>query len=323
MSLVNTLTDPVNLVTAAVAVLSFATIVTLAAPAMSGDKLASRMKSVQNRRDELRRRSRANLAKESTGSTLRRKDAGVYRNILDRLQIEKLLADPKVIDKLAEAGFRGPKPLTTFYFFRFVMPFVLAVFAAIYLFGIGTVELPSNQKFLGVFLAFFAGFYAPSTYVSNIAAKRRASVVGAFPDALDLLLICVESGMSIEAAISKVSQEVGGSSIELAEELSLLVAELSYLPDRRLAYEGLSKRVNHPGIKSVCTAMIQAERYGTPLGGALRTMAQENRALRMSAAEKKAAALPAQLTVPMILFFLPVLFAVIITPAAIQVSNVQ
>jgi tight adherence protein C len=127
--------------------------------------------------------------------------------------------------------------------------------------------------------------------------------------------------MSIEAALQKVSQEVGGSSIELAEELSLLVAELSYLPDRRLAYEGLSKRVNHPGIKSVCTAMIQAERYGTPLGGALRVMAKENRDLRMSAAEKKAAALPAQLTVPMIVFFLPVLFVVILGPAIIKIQD--
>lgn len=110
-------------------------------------------------------------------------------------------------------------------------------------------------------------------------------------------------------------------SIELAEELSLLVAELSYLPDRRQAYEGLAKRVNHPGIKSVCTAMIQAERYGTPLGGALRVMAKENRDLRMSAAEKKAAALPAQLTVPMIVFFLPVLFVVILGPAIIKIQD--
>lgn len=323
MGLVSTLTDPANLITAAVAVLSFATIVTLAAPAMGGDKLASRMKSVQNRRDELRRRSRAGLAKEGASSSLRHADAGLYRKILDRLQIEKLLADPKVIDKLAEAGFRGPRPVTTFYFFRFIMPFVLALLAGIYLFGIDDLGLPANQRFLGMFLAFFAGFYAPAIYVGNTASKRRASVVAAFPDALDLLLICVESGMSIEAAITKVSQEIGGASIELAEELSLLVAELSYLPDRRLAYEGLSKRVNHPGIKSVCTAMIQAERYGTPLGGALRTMAQENRALRMSYAEKKAAALPAQLTVPMIIFFLPVLFVVILGPAALQIMEIN
>jgi tight adherence protein C len=135
------------------------------------------------------------------------------------------------------------------------------------------------------------------------------------------LLICVESGMSIEAALQKVSQEVGAASIELAEELSLLVAELSYLPDRSLAYQGLAKRTNHPGVKSVATAMVQAERYGTPLGGALRIMAKENRELRLSAAEKIAAALPAKLTVPMILFFLPVLFVVILGPAIIKVQN--
>jgi tight adherence protein C len=118
-----------------------------------------------------------------------------------------------------------------------------------------------------------------------------------------------------------VSQEIGGSSIELAEELTLLTAELSYLPERRQAYEGLAKRTNHPGVRSVATAMIQAERYGTPLGAALRVMAKENRDMRLAAAEKKAAQLPAKLTVPMILFFLPVLFIVILGPAIIQVQD--
>lgn len=127
--------------------------------------------------------------------------------------------------------------------------------------------------------------------------------------------------MSVEVAMQKVGQEIGPTSIALAEELILLVAELSFLPERRMAYEGLAKRVNHPGIKSVATAMIQAERYGTPLGNALRVMAKENRELRLSAAEKKAAALPAQLTVPMILFFLPVLFTVILGPAIIKVQE--
>jgi tight adherence protein C len=147
--------------------------------------------------------------------------------------------------------------------------------------------------------------------------------VGAFPDALDLLLICVESGMSIEAAIHKVSLEIGGSSIELAEEMTLLTAELSYLPERRQAYEGLAKRTNHPGVKAVATAMIQAERYGTPLGTALRVMAKENREMRLSAAEKKAAQLPAKLTVPMILFFLPVLFVAILGPAVLKVTDMM
>jgi tight adherence protein C len=165
------------------------------------------------------------------------------------------------------------------------------------------------------------GFYAPNIYLENRISKRKTSIMQAFPDALDLLLICVEAGMSIEAAIQKVSQEIGGSSIDLAEELTLLSAELSYLPDRRMAYEGLARRTNHPGVKSVAMAMTQAETYGTPLGTALRTMAKENREMRLSAAEKKAAALPAKLTVPMILFFLPVLFIVILTPAIISIQD--
>ena len=136
---------------------------------------------------------------------------------------------------------------------------------------------------------------------------------------LDMLLICVQSGMSIEAAFQKVSGEMGAQSLELAEELSLTTAELSYLQDRRQAFENLGKRTGIPGIKAVATALIQAERYGTPVGQALRVMARENRDMRMSEAEKKAAALPPKLTVPMIVFFLPVLFVVILGPAIIQV----
>lgn len=324
MDIITTVTNPANIITAIVAIFSFATIVTVVSPMLRGEQLTARMKSVANRREELRRRSRINLAKDGgPAGRLRHADAGLYRRILDQLKVEKLLQDPAVIDKLSQAGFRGPKPVTTFYFFRFVMPFVLALLVLVYLFGVQDYGLPANQRLVVAFFAFFIGFYAPALYVSNVASKRRDSIMLAFPDALDLLLICVESGMSIEAAIHKVSAEIGGSSIELAEELSLLVAELSYLPDRRLAYEGLAKRVNHQGIKSVCTAMIQAERYGTPLGAALRVMSKENREMRMAAAEKKAAQLPAQLTVPMIIFFLPVLFVVILGPAIIKIQDIN
>lgn len=325
MDLVQTITEPANLAAAAVAVLSFATIVTLAAPALRRDTLGGRLKSVANRRDELRRRSREAIGKAHggapTGSALRRTDEGLYKRVVEKLNLRQLLEDPAVVDKLAQAGFRGPKPVTTFYFFRFVTPFVVAVLVAFYLFVINDFGLPGLSRACFSFMGFVAGFYAPNIYVKNIADKRRASIMLAFPDALDLLLICVESGMSIEAAILKVSQEVGGSSIELAEEMTLLAAELSYLPERRMAYEGLAKRTNHPGIKSVTTAMIQAEKYGTPLGAALRIMAKENRELRMSAAEKKAAALPAKLTVPMIVFFLPVLFICILGPAILRVMD--
>jgi tight adherence protein C len=320
--MIEMLTNPQTLFSAFIAIVVFATIVTLTSPMFSSSGLEGRLKSVANRREELRRRSREAMSQKGGGS-LRHADEGMYKNVVDRLQLSKLLEDPKVVDKLAQAGFRGPKPVSTFYFFRFLMPFVFAVVTAFYLYVVNDFGLLAMQKIAACFFAVAAGYYAPNIYISNIAQKRRESIVSAFPDALDLMLICVESGMSIEAAIAKVGAEVGGASIELAEELSLLTAELSYLPERRLAYEGLAKRTNHPGIRSVVTAMIQAERYGTPLGTALRVMAKENRELRLSAAEKKAAALPAKLTVPMILFFLPVLFIVIMGPAIIKIQDVM
>jgi len=321
--MIEMLTNPQTLFSAFIAIVVFATIITLAAPMFSSDGLEGRLKSVANRREELRRRSREAMSQKGGGGSLRHADEGMYKNVVDRLQLSKLLEDPKVVDKLAQAGFRGPKPVSTFYFFRFLMPFVFAVVAAFYLYVVNDFGLLPMQKIAACVFALAAGYYAPNLYISNIAQKRRESIVAAFPDALDLMLICVESGMSIEAAIAKVGGEVGGASIELAEELGLLTAELSYLPERRLAYEGLAKRTNHPGIRSVVTAMIQAERYGTPLGAALRVMAKENRDLRLSAAEKKAAALPAKLTVPMILFFLPVLFVVIMGPAIIKIQDVM
>ena len=321
--MIEALVDPQNLLSAFVAIVAFATVVTLAGPLMKTDKLETRLKSVATRREELRRRSRAQIgAGRGQSSSLRRTDEGLYKNIVERLQLSKLLEDPTVIDKLAQAGYRGPRPVTTFYFFRFVAPFIVSGIAGLYL-SVADLGLTPMAKLSTVLGAFVAGFYAPNLYITNVATKRRESIVLAFPDALDLLLICVEAGMSIEAAIQKVSAEIGSTSIELAEELSLLSAELSYLPERRLAYEGLDKRTNHPGIKGVVTAMIQAERYGTPLGQALRVMAKENRDMRLAAAEKKAASLPAKLTVPMVVFFLPVLFVVILGPAILKVQDVN
>jgi len=316
------LVDPRNLLSVLVAILTFATLFALLGSFTGGAKLQSRMKAVADRKEELRRRSRAQIVQQATGS-LRQADGGFKKRVVDRLNLSKLLEDPKVVDSLAQAGFRGPKPLTTFYFFRFTMPFVMGVLVAVYLFAINDFGLPPMARLAAVVFGFAAGFYLPNLYISNRAQKRRQSIVQAFPDSLDLLLICVESGMSIEAAITKVGAEIGGQSIDLAEEYTLLSAELSYLPERRQAYEGFAKRTNHPGIKSVATAMIQAEKYGTPLGQALRVMAKENRELRLAAAEKKAAALPAKLTVPMIVFFLPVLFVVILGPAIIKIQDMN
>jgi tight adherence protein C len=306
-------------VIAAIAV--FATVVTLTSPMMGQNKLDKRIKGVQNRKEELRRKSREAM-EEAHASKLRGKeDKGLAKTIVESLNLQKLFEDPDLKDKLTQAGFRGNGPVMTFYFFRLAAPILLFGGAAFYVFFVNDFGLPTITRWCVAAGIGMAGYYAPNLYLSNAAAKRQQSIMQAFPDGLDLLLICVEAGMSIEAAFQKVSGEVGAQSIELAEELSLTTAELSYLQDRRSAYENLAKRTNHPGVKAVATALIQAERYGTPLGQALRVMAKENRDMRLANAEKKAAALPAKLTVPMIVFFLPVLFVVILGPAIMRYQS--
>lgn len=222
-----------------------------------------------------------------------------------------------------QAGMRGPGPISAFYFARMALPLVGALVTFIYIFLINDHGLSTVMKYGSLAFGAAAGFYAPNIYISSLAQKRQKSLMRAFPDSLDMLLICVEAGMSIEMAFNKVSQEIGSASPELAEEFGITLAELSFLPDRRQAYENLAIRTGHEGVKAVCMALGQAERYGTPLGDALRLMARENREMRMSEAEKKAAALPAQLTVPMILFFLPVLFLIVLGPAYIKYEKMQ
>jgi tight adherence protein C len=223
---------------------------------------------------------------------------------------------------LIQAGHRGQGPYVAFLFFRLVTPIVALLLTLFYAFFIDA-EQPGTMKVLMCLAAAYGGMQAPKLFLKNKIQRRQVSIKRAFPDALDLLLICVESGMSIEAAFRRVSTEVGSQSIALAEELTLTTAELAYLQDRKQAYENLAQRTNLEGVKSVCMALQQSERYGTPLGQTLRVMAQENRDMRMAEAEKKAAALPPKLTVPMILFFLPVLFIVILGPAAIRVMEIR
>jgi tight adherence protein C len=206
-----------------------------------------------------------------------------------------------------------------FLFFRMVAPLAMLGVTAFYVFILLKLDYPWTVN-VGICLAAtYVGIYLPNLFVKNKITRRQASINRAFPDALDLMLICVESGMSLEATFKRVSEEIGNQSIELAEELTLSTAELSYLPDRRVTFENLAKRVPLDGVKSLCLALQQSERFGTPVAQTLRVIAQENRDQRMTAAEKKAAALPPQLTVPMILFFLPVLFVVILGPAVIKV----
>ncbi len=315
------LTDPVNLMSLFAAVAVFATIITLAMPVLQKDELSSRMKSAAIERDKIRARERARLANEKKKGSLKQEHSGFMKDIVDKLNLKRALADDSTFTNLVIAGYRKQAHLNIFLFFRIVLPLILLLVSAMYVFGIAQMEHPFMIKLLIVLCVAYAGFYAPNMFIKNKISKRQLSVRRAWPDALDLMLICVESGMSIEAAMKKVALEIGGQSPALAEEMVLTNAELSYLQERRQAYDNLAIRTNLDGVKSVTMALIQAERYGTPLGNALRVLAQENRDMRMQEAEKKAAALPPKLTVPMIVFFLPVLFAVILGPSIIRISE--
>jgi tight adherence protein C len=243
------------------------------------------------------------------------------KQIVDSFSLSKWLGTEKAKLQLAMAGYRGPQAEIAFLFFRLVVPIVLFCVAVFYLLVLDDSEWPFLVKVGIAIFASYIGIKVPEVFLKNSMKKRQTSMRRAFPDAMDLLLICVESGMSIEHAFRKVSQEIGVQSVPLAEEFTLATAELAYLPDRRQGYENLGTRTGVDSIQQISTVLIQAEKYGTPLGTALRVVAQESRDMRMNMAEKKAHSLPPKLTVPMILFFLPVLFAVIITPAVIQVMN--
>jgi len=301
-----------------VACLVAATLYTIFSPMLEGDKLKKRMDSVANAREGMRANRMDQLNRQAG---LRKESKGYIKNMVDKLSLEKLLEASDLKDKLAQAGMRGQKPIYTFYIFRLALPIAGLLIGLILFVGLNVSQWQMLQRIaMTVGLTLF-GYYLPAIFVKNAAGKRLASIVPVFPDALDLLLICVESGMSVELAFAKVADEMAENSVELAEEFSLTTAELSFLSSRRMAYENFARRNNHAGMRSVATALIQAERYGTPLGDTLRTMANENRQMRVMAAEKKAASLPAKLTVPMILFFLPVLFIVILTPASMRLMG--
>ncbi|HEX9158689.1 MAG TPA: type II secretion system F family protein, partial [Rhizomicrobium sp.] len=299
------------------AVIAFATIVTLGVPYLERNALGSRMRAVAERREELRRKHHQALKQRG----LRTEPLTLIRQTVEKLQLSRIVEAEETRERLARAGYRGQSSLVTFVFFRFVMPFIVFVMALIFLFLIAHVTWSPFLKVNAALGAGLGGFYLPDLYLSNRTSKRQTSIMRAFPDALDLMLICVESGMSIEAAFTRVSSEVGTQSPELAEELALTTAELSYLPERRLAYDNLAKRCGHSGVRAIAAAVNQAEKYGTPVGTALRVTAHENREQRMLEAEKKAAALSPKLTVPMLIFFLPCLFVVIMGPAIMNIMH--
>jgi tight adherence protein C len=320
--LIEYLQDTQFMIAVFAAVAATATVLTLTMPLISPDMLEKRMRAVAFEREKIRQRERERLARGEK-ITLRQSPKHFIKAVVERFNLTKWLAQETARERLIQAGYRGQAPYVTYLFFRLIMPIIALPLAGFYLFVMIEFDQPLPIKIGICVLAGYAGMQLPYLFLKNQITKRQLSIRRAFPDALDLLLICVEAGMSIEAAFRRVSQDVGTQSIALAEELTLTTAELAYLPDRQQAYENLAKRTDLEGVKAVCMALQQTERYGTSLAQTLRVMAQENRDMRMNEAEKKAAGLPPKLTVPMILFFLPVLFVVILGPAAIRVMAQQ
>jgi len=291
-------------------------------PLFASEGLAKRLKAVASERERLRQRERERL-NSSEKVSLRQTPKQVISRVVEDFNLGKWLAQEAALEKLVMAGYRGHAPYVTFLFARAVTPIVMFIGAILYVFVISHMQKSMPIKIAICVGTAYLGLQAPMLFLKNAISKRQLQIKRAFPDALDLLLICIESGMSVEVAFRKVAGEIASQSIALSEEFALTTAELSYLQDRKVAYENLARRTGLEGVKSVCLALMQSERYGTPLGQSLRVMAQENRDMRMTEAEKKAAALPPKLTVPMILFFLPVLFVVILGPTYIKVAAMQ
>jgi tight adherence protein C len=322
MNLVVALLQPEILFTLMVSIAAFGTIIAIAAPMFEGDKLKTRMKYVATERDRLRSQQKVLLA---SGEVRLRDKAkgGLFSQIVDALNLRKVFEAESSREKLRSAGLRTERHLITFLALRMIVPILLAIATFIYTSTVMAEKFAPNYRVVAAMGGLIVGFYAPAIGLKNMITKRQQSIKKAWSDALDLLLICVEAGMALEPAMMRVSKEIGSQSVALAEEMTLTVAELSYLQDRRKAFDNLAKRTDLETVRAVVTTLIQSEKYGTPLGQALRTLAQENRNERMSEAERKAAALPPKLTVPMILFFLPVIFAIILGPSIIMVTHAK
>ena len=298
-----------------------ATVLMVSMSYLQTDVLGKRIKAVGSERERIRIRERERLAASKSSTQLRVAPKAAMKNIVDRLNLSSWLGTGKAKALLASAGLRGARAEYSFLLARLVTPIIFFVVTAFYVFAILSWNPGLLVKFGICIFSLYIGVKGPEMFLNNAIKKRQKAMERAFPNMLDLLLICVESGMSIEHSMRKVCIEIGTESVDLAEEIALLAAEMSYLQDRRTAFENLGARTGMESIRSLTTVLIQAERYGTPLGTGLRVLSQESRDQRMNKAEKKAAALPPALTVPMILFFLPGLFAVILTPAAIMVKH--
>ena len=311
---------PENIILALGTIGAFLTIVAFGMPLLGSNNMRSRLKAVAARREELSAAKRKKYTNQP--SSLRQQSGRSYVTYLvDKLRLINPADSVAMKHKLAQAGMRTEAHLYTYTFFRFVAPILFGLLTVMYLFFLAKVEMGPSAKLIYSFAAAVIGFFLPQILIKNKIQNRQKAIQMALPDALDLLIICVDAGLSMEAALHRVAKELQYQGPELSEELGLATAELAFLTDRRQAMLNLSERTGLPAIKALVTAMVQAERHGTAIGVSLRVLSEEQRDERMSRAEQKAGALPAQLTVPMIVYLLPDLFVVLLGPAIIKVLD--
>ncbi|QZD96597.1 type II secretion system F family protein [Qipengyuania gelatinilytica] len=285
------------------------------------DPMAKRVKALEGRREELKAGLVTSGSKKRQ-SLVRKTDTS--DKVRDALGNMKVLQDSQVEEmqqKLAWAGFRNKEVAVVLIGLRMVLPVIFGLIAGVLLYVVEIFPDWEFKRVAALSAAVFFGYKGPEIYLSNIASKRTDAIRKGLPDALDLLVICAEAGLTVDAAFNRVAKELGRAYPELGDEFTLTAIELSFLNERKKAFDNLAYRVNLEAVKGVVTTMVQTERYGTPLASALRVLSAEFRNERMMRAEEKAARLPAIMTVPLILFILPVLFIVILGPAACDISD--
>jgi len=314
--------DVVMVASALAAVATLAVLVAIYAATTVRDPMGKRVKALNERREQLKAGIVASTSKRRKAITNKNEMADRVRGILSSL---KMLQEEQVLKaqaRLMQAGIRSKDLAFVVIFARFVLPVVLGIGILFLVYYIDYFpDWGSFKKYALVAGTFILAYKAPDLWLKNKVQKRTAAIRKGLPDALDLLVICAEAGLTVDAAFARVSRELGRAYPELGDEFALTSIELGFLTDRRLAFENLAKRIDLDSVRGVVTTMIQTEKYGTPLASALRVLSAEFRNERMMRAEEKAARLPAIMTVPLILFILPVLFIVILGPAACSIND--
>ncbi|WP_333838727.1 type II secretion system F family protein [Novosphingobium sp.] len=286
------------------------------------DPMAKRVKALNERRDELKAGIIVPTARKRNSIVRRNQTTDNIRTVLEKLRVLQDSQLAVVQQKLAQAGIRKKEWAVAVIFGRMIGPIVLGGLALLWIYVLQFFpEWGAFKRFMGFAAMVIFGYKAPDIWVANLVGKRTKEIRKGLPDALDLLVICAEAGLTVDAAFNRVARELGRAYPELGDEFALTAIELSFLTERRQAFENLAYRVNLESVKGVTTTMIQTERYGTPLASALRVLSAEFRNERMMRAEEKAARLPAIMTVPLIMFILPTLFVVILGPAACSISD--